>query len=156
MSSPDFIKLLNDSIAIHEKKSKDYASESNPFRNFDRQEVLMGWFTSDSDKSMAGIVGQKLARLAELSEPGKTPANESIEDTELDLLTYVGLWMARRRLLRKDELTINEKEDLELYVINHEAEYDINMLYRVAAYIEAVIDSRKRVSAHKSEHPHQS
>lgn len=104
MSSPEFVKLLEESIEIHKKKSADYANDRNPFENFDRQAVIMGWFSSDVDKAFAGIVAQKFARLAELSQPGRTPKNEAIEDTELDALTYVGLWMAYRRRARNQAI----------------------------------------------------
>lgn len=100
MASKEFVDLMKKSIEIHEKKSADYANDRNPFQNFDRQVQLMEWFSSNLDKSFAGIVAQKLARLAELSEPGRTPRNEAIEDTEEDAITYMGLWVAKRRIER--------------------------------------------------------
>lgn len=106
MPSKEFLDLMQQSIAIHEKKSHDYASEQNPFQNFDYQVIIMGWFKEDADKVFAGIIAQKLARLAELSN-GKTPKNEAIEDTELDLITYMGLWMAYRRR-KKDDSSLKE------------------------------------------------
>lgn len=97
---PEFIKLLNDSKEVHLKKRHDYALEDNPFSNFERSAIIMSWFNDPVDKSFANLVGTKLARLAELRN-GKSPKNESIYDTLLDLGTYCFLWGAyivRRKL----------------------------------------------------------
>lgn len=90
---PEFIELLEQSKAIHLKKNQDYANESNPFSNFERSSLLMEWFSNPTDKSFVALIGTKLARIAELSD-GRTPNNESLDDSFLDLLTYVGLWAA--------------------------------------------------------------
>jgi hypothetical protein len=90
---PEFIELLDASKAIHLKKNKDYANASNPFSNFERSAELVSWFSSKNDKSFVALIGTKLARIAELRD-GRVPNNESLDDSFLDLLTYVGLWAA--------------------------------------------------------------
>jgi hypothetical protein len=90
---PEFIDLLEQSKAIHLKKNADYASAANPFSNFERSALLMQWFKDPIDKSFVNLIGTKLARIAELSD-GRSPNNESLDDSFLDLLTYVGLWGA--------------------------------------------------------------
>jgi hypothetical protein len=90
---PEFIELLDASRAIHLKKNQDYANANNPFSNFERSAELISWFSNPNDKSFVALIGTKLARIAELSD-GRTPNNESLDDSFLDLLTYVGLWAA--------------------------------------------------------------
>lgn len=90
---PEFIELLEQSKAIHLKKNKDYANENNPFSNFERSAELISWFKGSTDKAFVALIGTKLARIAELRD-GRVPNNESLEDSFLDLLTYVGLWAA--------------------------------------------------------------
>lgn len=94
--SPEFYKLLEDMAAIHNKKSHDYAMESNPFSNFERAGLIASWFTHPVEIAFAALIGVKLARLAELSN-GKTPNNESVADTQLDLATYAALWGAWKK-----------------------------------------------------------
>lgn len=88
-------EILNRSLAIHLKKREDYASDptANPFENFDRSNAVAVWFP-DSYKSFAVLIGTKLARLGSLLITGKTPNNESIDDTFLDLVTYCALFYA--------------------------------------------------------------
>lgn len=93
---PEFIELLEQSKAIHLRKNADYASESNPFSNFERSADLISWFTTPIDRSFVALIGTKLARIAELSD-GRIVNNESLDDSFLDLFTYVGLWGAYRK-----------------------------------------------------------
>lgn len=98
---PEFHQIMSESLAIHIKKNQDYASSSNPFSNFERSAELMSWFTGEIDKSFANLVGTKLARIAELSEPGREPNNESLDDSFVDLVTYCALWGAYKRRMKK-------------------------------------------------------
>jgi hypothetical protein len=97
---PEFIELLEQSKAIHLKKNRDYANADNPFSNFERSAELVSWFTNKNDKSFVALIGNKLARIAELSD-GRQPNNESLDDSFLDLLTYIGLWAAYVKRNRK-------------------------------------------------------
>lgn len=93
---PEFIELLEQSKAIHLKKNADYASDNNPFSNFERSAELISWFKNNKDKGFVALIATKFARLAELGD-GRVPNNESVDDSFLDLLTYVGLWAAYRK-----------------------------------------------------------
>lgn len=89
---PDFLKLLDEMKIIHEKKNQDYASEENPFSNFEFAADLAHDFTG-VNAVFVTLIGVKLARLAQLLAPSsRAPNNESIDDTMLDLCVYSGLW----------------------------------------------------------------
>jgi hypothetical protein len=96
MASKTFHIIIDKMRAIHDSKNADYANDPNPLANFERAKELISWFNSDEDKTFAGIIGIKLARLAELLSSGKKPNNESIDDTFIDLANYVILWAAFR------------------------------------------------------------
>lgn len=87
---------------VHIKKNNDYANDQNPFSNFEMSASLVSWFTDPIDQVFVALIGTKLSRLSELLTSGKTPNNESVDDTFLDLTNYCGLWAAYR--LRKREL----------------------------------------------------
>lgn len=78
-------------INIHEKKAHDYSKEGDRFSNFKRAAEIASWFNDPVDKVFATMIGIKLARLAELLN-GKTPKNESTDDTFLDCCTYMAIW----------------------------------------------------------------
>jgi hypothetical protein len=86
-------EILNRSKEIHLKKREDYATDatSNPFENFDRANIIISWFPAEY-ASFAGHIGTKLARLGSLLLGRKTPNNESIDDSFLDLVTYCALF----------------------------------------------------------------
>lgn len=91
--SPEFLSLLEKSKEIHLIKGHDYANSENPFSNFERSSLIASWFDDPVDKGFVILIGTKIARLAELRN-GKSPKNESIFDTFLDLGTYCFLWGA--------------------------------------------------------------
>ena len=93
---PEFVELLEKSKAIHTKKNNDYAEEGNEFFNFDVQAQFIEWFrkAGPEHQAFASVVGLKIARLAQLLDPLRAINNEGLDDTFLDLLTYVGLWGA--------------------------------------------------------------
>lgn len=93
MAIPEVITILNNIKTIHEKKNQDY-SAGGPFENFERAAELLSWFKHDKDKVFINHIATKLARLATLLGSDKTPNNESIEDSFLDLCTYCILWSA--------------------------------------------------------------
>lgn len=82
---------------IIESKGHDYTKDpkANQFENFERSALISSWFNDDVDKAFAVLVGTKLARLATLLN-GKSPKNESIEDSFLDLMNYAALWGGNR------------------------------------------------------------
>ena len=87
-----FEEILNRSLEIHKKKREDYTTnpDSNPYENFTRANEIISWFPPEY-KSFASHIGTKLARLSSLLQSGKTPNNESLDDSFLDLVTYCGL-----------------------------------------------------------------
>ena len=104
--SPAFYQLLEEAAVLHDTKSHDYASDDNPYGNYHFAGVLAGMFAhSPEDAGFIGRLGEKIYRLANLEKSGKTPKNESVFDTELDIVTIVTLWMADRRDRRVKQKT---------------------------------------------------
>lgn len=90
-----FVETLQLMKDIHELKNADYSGNNNPFENFERSALIAEWFKNPIDKSFLVLIGTKLARLATLlnkKADGIEPNNESIDDSFLDLATYVVLW----------------------------------------------------------------
>lgn len=102
--SPHFYNLLQRMAILHDKKSHDYASNTNPMGNYHFAGQLCLLFSaSPKDAGFVGRLGEKLYRLANLESNGKIPLNESIEDTEIDICVITLLWMADRIGRRKDD-----------------------------------------------------
>lgn len=89
--NPKFDAALNRMKQIHDKKSQDYASETNRYSNFENTAVSAG---TDVNTVFRVLVGVKLARLAELQSKDKVPNNESVMDSILDLAVYATLWLS--------------------------------------------------------------
>lgn len=77
----------------HDRKNHDYASDDNPYSNFEFAAKVGGCAV---DTVFRVLVGVKLARLDELLK-GKTPQHESIDDSLLDLSVYTALWASYRK-----------------------------------------------------------
>ena len=108
--SPTFYSLLEEMAVTHDKKSHDYASDSNPSGNYHFAGKLALLFAhSEQDAGFVGRIGEKLYRLANLESSQKIAQNESIEDTERDLCVIMALWMADRRDRRTRANAIKEK-----------------------------------------------
>jgi hypothetical protein len=87
----------------HDKKSHDYASNTNPMGNYHFAGIVACMFShSPEDAGFAGRIAEKIYRLSNLEGSGKSAKNESIEDTERDIAVIACLWMADRRLRRKN------------------------------------------------------
>lgn len=102
--NPHHSAILKEIEELHEKKSHDYAEDSNVFSNFEYAEKVAAPFYG-IHKVFATLVGIKLARLAELipsdkREVNKIPNNESINDTFLDLVNYNAIWASYYRSIR--------------------------------------------------------
>lgn len=95
--SPLFYALLKSMSNLHDRKSHDYASNNDPYANYRFAGKLSKLFNNPDDSGFLGRLAEKIYRLANLENSNKTPSNESIEDTELDLCVIMTLWMASRR-----------------------------------------------------------
>lgn len=98
-----FEALLNEAFALHQKKSHDYASDENPYGNYHFAGELGQLFDNPKDAGFVGRLGEKLYRLANLENNGKAPLNETIADTEIDLVVIMALWIASRRDRRANQ-----------------------------------------------------
>ncbi len=95
--TPVVQSLLDDLKTIeelHRRKNDDYAAADNPFSNFDVSEYGLRLFTNPRDQSFVWPIFTKLARLSTLLNSDKTPNNESVEDTMIDIAVYMLLWKA--------------------------------------------------------------
>jgi NADH:ubiquinone oxidoreductase subunit C len=84
-------KLFERRIGIREKKGHDYATSENVHENFDTIAQLCKLFKIDMTKPHGVAFLYKLLKLqreANLLFNNKTPANEPIVDTLLDLANY--------------------------------------------------------------------
>jgi hypothetical protein len=90
-TNPQFAFILKEMARICDSKSHDYAKSDNPYSNFEFAGELGAMFNSPVDVAFATLIGVKLARLAELKK-GKTPNNESVQDTHIDLANYAAIW----------------------------------------------------------------
>lgn len=97
---------------LHDRKNSDYASDTNPYSNFEFSAKIVEQFTSPVDQVFAGIIGIKIARLGQLLGVGKSPKNESIRDTMRDLTTYCGIWCSYRSEMDDLKEQLRHKEEL--------------------------------------------
>ena len=92
---PSTIERLADEMKdMFASKNADYAGKAGRYSNFERAAIIAEWFEDPIDKVFATMLGIKLARLAILKAPGKTPNNESVEDSHADFFTYAAIWAA--------------------------------------------------------------
>lgn len=80
-------------VSLAVVRNRDYASEDNPFSNFEFAGDMIGFFAvrgaDNTTLSFVGLIGTKLARLAELQS--RPPAGERIADTFMDAINYLEL-----------------------------------------------------------------
>lgn len=86
--NPKFNAFAEHALELHDKKSHDYASDNNPYSNF---EFAAHYAGITVDQVFDVMIGVKQARLIELTSNNKTPNNESIWDTKRDLAVYAML-----------------------------------------------------------------
>ncbi len=106
-------ELMDKAKSLLSSKGEDYTKDPtvNQFENFDKVAIVASWFENDIDKPYAVLVATKLVRLATLLN-GKSPKNESILDSFLDLINYAALWGAKRakKTVAELEKILNEEE----------------------------------------------
>ncbi|HEY5267764.1 MAG TPA: hypothetical protein VII94_01365 [Candidatus Saccharimonadales bacterium] len=86
--NPKFDSILETMRALHDRKNHDYAQDSNPYSNF---EATAATADVPMDKVFLIQIANKIARLNELAK-GKTPNNESVNDSRIDLAVYSALY----------------------------------------------------------------
>jgi hypothetical protein len=96
--SPTFYALLDRMAEVHSRKSHDYASNSNPYGNYEFAGLVASMFAhSPLDAGFAGRMAEKIYRLSILEGGDKTPKNESVDDTDEDIAVIAALWMSARK-----------------------------------------------------------
>lgn len=80
---PKFYELIKEICELHDKKNSDYAKDGDPLSNFHRAEA----FGIPAWKGVLVRMSDKWSRIEELSN-GKTPQNESLRDSLIDLAVY--------------------------------------------------------------------
>lgn len=91
--NPDdpYERVLIEMVTLSRRKSADYAADNDRFSNF----RISGSFAGGTAlQSCRVLLGTKIARLMELLKPGKTPKNESIRDTMVDMAVYSAIAVA--------------------------------------------------------------
>jgi hypothetical protein len=131
--SPTFYSLLEEMASTHNAKSHDYASNQNPSGNYHFAGEMATMFKhSSQDAGFVGRLAEKIYRLANLEGSGKTPANESIADTERDIAVITCLWMADRRDRRnKPNPLETEMLDLIRLMPDHQVDKILNFIYQL-------------------------
>jgi len=94
-----FERVLIDMVAMNRRKRRDYALDGSPFSNFDTTAAAMGMPGFGAVESAIFNVNQKLARLRSLRANGRLDdtANETVDDTYLDLAIYACIALAISR-----------------------------------------------------------
>ena len=103
MRNPYFQDVLDLMAEVHDSKNEDYASDEDPFSNFTGVAQMTDLPT---DKVFQTMIGIKMERLKQLVGASKTPNNESVDDTILDMANYAAIWLAYRR--RRAESVVAE------------------------------------------------
>lgn len=88
MRNPAFHDLLAKMGHTHDRKNEDYAQDGNPYSNF---EFAANFAGVTVNQVFDVLIGVKQARLLNLTDSGKTPNHESIEDSQLDQAVYTAL-----------------------------------------------------------------
>lgn len=95
-----FDQEVQELLELHSIKKADYADMSNQFSNFIE---AAEWAGVTVEQAIQVLIGTKIARLRNLKKSGKMPKNESIQDTEKDLIVYGIILRAWRREMRLTE-----------------------------------------------------
>jgi hypothetical protein len=80
---PRFYRLLEEIAELHSRKNHDYAETANPLSNFQACAKL----GVEPWRGVLVRMSDKWSRLQQLAS-GKTPQNESMRDTLVDLAVY--------------------------------------------------------------------
>jgi len=102
---PDFYKLINEEIELHNKKNYQYASDKDPLGNFDRVGILCHKIMLNPDipdNLKIGMVqmAKQIDAVYDIIGEGKQNTIESVEDKFRDISVYskINNIMYRERL----------------------------------------------------------
>ena len=106
-------RILQRGMDLLDAKGHDYAADDSAFINFTLTGMILDWAVSrglqQEELAFVSHIATKLARMIELRGSGKTPKNETIEDTCMDLANYAALWGGW--ILTKKRQPTNEEYD---------------------------------------------
>lgn len=88
--------LLLKIAQTHDKKNADYADPESGdyYGNFEYAALVSDGFSNPIDRVFATLIAIKMARIQELTKPGRKVNNEPVDDSRLDLTTYATIWTA--------------------------------------------------------------
>lgn len=96
MTTKEFLKSIERTFAVGldicTKKNADYAGEDDPFKNFKSAEVV----GVPLERAILVRVLDKLSRVSNLLDKEAAVADESIEDTLIDMINYLAILKAHR------------------------------------------------------------
>ena len=98
-------KFFDSGLELMKKKSADYASEENPFRNFEGS-LAVG---VPIDRAILVRMMDKIARISNLLTTEAQCQDEKLEDTLQDLANYTGILFAYEQ--QKNALRPSTKTD---------------------------------------------
>lgn len=79
-------------VEIIKQKNADYANSDNPFRNFESADVV----GLTVERAILVRVLDKLSRVSNLLDKPASVADESLEDTLVDMINYTAILKAYR------------------------------------------------------------
>jgi len=95
MTNQEFLQSITDTyskgIDIIKIKNADYASSTNPFKNFESASVVGVYVKRD----ILVRVLDKLARVSNLLDKKGEVKDETVEDTITDMINYLAILKAR-------------------------------------------------------------
>lgn len=106
-----FTKIMYDTLM---RKGSDYSDLSDRLSNFKMAGAITGL---SPEQNCLSLIATKVARLGQLLAPGRTPSNESVQDSVLDMANYAVLlaMLLDDRTVDVDRPASTYKEELEQY-----------------------------------------
>ena len=108
----EVIESLDKLKKLHASKNEDYASDTNPFMNFEITAQILSYFDNDMDRVFVWPIANKIGRIANLlsrakiadslSRTTKIPNHESVLDSLDDIAVYTLLWKAH--IMRREKV----------------------------------------------------
>ena len=87
---------LIECISILEKKNADYASESDPLKNFNASEIV----GVDRERAILVRIMDKISRISNLLDRDPLVKDESLEDTINDAINYLAILKFVRKQIK--------------------------------------------------------